>query len=102
MKLNVRAILQVLRNEGMELSSTSKEDMELEEKEGVETRDDRAILEKEGVRGWNWISTDVGDLGDVDDENEGKGKVEDAGTTEPAQAVVGNEILTERGPKETL
>jgi len=97
MKLNVRAILQVLRNQQIEVSSTSAEDMELAEKEGIETKDDTAILGQNGeVRAWNWISTDVNDMEDVDDVNAAKGNVEDAATTEPSEAVVGNEIMKQK------
>ncbi|KAG4429897.1 hypothetical protein IFR05_014617 [Cadophora sp. M221] len=103
MKLNVRAILQVLRNQGIQISKTSAADMELEEEKGVETGDDEAILgtQKE-VRRWHWISTDVAECGDVDDEAEVKGKVEESEVTSPSQAVIGNEVLKERGTKERL
>lgn len=95
MKLNVRAILQMLRAQDLEVSSTSAEDMESSEigKEGVETTDDSKILErsrKEVVRGWIWISSDAGETGndgDVEKEEE---------IVEPADAVVGNEIIKER------
>lgn len=97
MKLNVRAILQVLRNQNVEVSSTSAEDMELAETKGVETTHDTAILgQKREVRAWNWISTDVNDMADVDDEGAAKGEVEDAQTTEPSEAVVGNEIMKQK------
>ena len=70
--------------------------MELAEKKGVETRDDVLILgRKEEVRGWNFISTDVEDLADVDDEIETKGQIENSQVTEPSEAVVGNEVLKE-------
>ncbi|EKD19445.1 uncharacterized protein L3040_002676 [Drepanopeziza brunnea f. sp. 'multigermtubi'] len=102
MKLNVRAILQVLRRSGVEISETSKEDMELVETEGKETRDDKLILGKRGLRGWNWISTDVGDLGNVDDGEEVNGKRGEE-MTEPCEAVIGNEVLTQKeGTKERL
>jgi len=99
MKLNVRAILQLLRSQGIEVSSTSAKDMELSEvgKKGVETRDDELIFGREGeLRGWNWISTDVDDLKDVDD---GEWEVEmgGEGMTEPSEAVVGNELLKRKG-----
>jgi platelet-activating factor acetylhydrolase len=97
MKLNVRSILQLLRNQNIQVSETSARDMELAEKKGVETRDDMLILgRKEEVRGWNFISTDVEDLADVDDEVEAKGQVENSQVTEPSEAVVGNELLKER------
>jgi platelet-activating factor acetylhydrolase len=97
MKLNVRSILQLLRNQNIQVSETSAKDMELAEKKGVETRDDILILgRKEEVRGWNFISTNVEDLADVDDEVEVKGQVENSTVTKPSEAVVGNELLKQR------
>lgn len=105
MKLNVRAILQLLRSNQISVSPTSVADMELGsdgelQKDQGELKDDLKILSKGegGVRGWNWISTNSDDLKDVDDEEEeasiGRdGKVEESSTTEPAQAVIGNELL---------
>ncbi|KAK2623882.1 hypothetical protein QTJ16_006516 [Diplocarpon rosae] len=96
-KLNVRAILQVLRNQGIEVSKTSERDLESEADAGSETYDDTKILAKDGVRGWNWISTDVRGMADADDESQAKGE----GMTEPTEAVVGNEILKgKEGTKE--
>jgi platelet-activating factor acetylhydrolase len=91
MRLNVRAILQLLRMQGIPVSATSAEDMELSNKEGVETNDDTLILAKKGVRAWNWLSTNV----EEDCGNEGVEEVEDAQTTEPSDAVVGNELMKE-------
>lgn len=102
MKLNVRAILQVLRDQGVEVSETSREDMELAEAGGEETRDDRLILSREGVRGWHWISTDVAEMADVDDEAEAETKQGEE-MTEPSEAVIDNEILEQKdGTKERL
>lgn len=93
MRLNVRAILQTMRNVGIVVGETSKEDMEMEG-ESEATKDDRLILGKGGeVRGWNWLSTDVAELGDV--EEEGSSKEKDV-KAEPADAVVGNELLKQR------
>jgi platelet-activating factor acetylhydrolase len=89
MRLNVRAILQLLRTQGIPVSATSAEDMELSDKTGVETNDDTLILAKKGVRAWNWLSTNV----EEDCGNEGVEEVEDAQTTEPSDAVVGNELM---------
>lgn len=101
MKLNVRAILQVLRSRGVEVSSTSAADMELSEdgKEGVETKDDTLILDRrEQVRGWIWISNDAGES-----EDGAESDVEDTETTEPSEAVVGNELLKQKsGTEEQL
>lgn len=91
MRLNVRAILQVLRNQGMEVSATSAADMEISEEvsKGLEIKDDIAILSrKKEVRGWVWISDDAGES--VEDN---KGEVEKAETTDPDQAVMDNEVM---------
>jgi len=100
MKLNMRAILQLLRNQGLPISSTSAADMESSEvdKEGVETLDDSFILDHtDKVRGWIFISNDVGD--DDGDTSE----VEDSDTTEPKEAIVGNELLKNQdGTEEQL
>jgi len=89
MRLNVRAILQLLRTQGIPVSATSAEDMELSNTKGVETNDDTLILAKKGVRAWNWLSTNVEEDCGIDVREE----VEDAETTEPSDAVVGNELL---------
>jgi platelet-activating factor acetylhydrolase len=100
MRLNVRAILQLLRTQGIKVSATSAKDMELAGgKKGVETRDDSLILERKGVRAWNWISTNVEeDCKDADGE-----EVEDGEVTEPSEAVVGNELMKQaNGTNEQL
>lgn len=103
MKLNVRAILQVLRNCNVELGETCAADMELSSTVKEDTRDDKLILGKEEqVRGWNWLSTDVTNLEDVDDEAEAIGKGEKE-TKDPTDAVVGNELLKRKqGTSERL
>lgn len=69
MRLNVRALTQVMRNSGIEVAATSLEDMEADAKDV--TRDDELILRpKDEIRGWKWISTDTGDLRDVGLEDE--------------------------------
>lgn len=102
MKLNVRAILQVLRNSNIEIGQTCAADMELSDTKQEDTRDDKLILgHEEQVRGWHWLSTDVQDLDDVDDEEvivEGGKEMK-----EPADAVVGNELLKRKeGTSERL
>ena len=93
MKLNVRAVLQVLRNRNIEVGETSAADMELSDTVKEETRNDKLILGKEEqVRGWHWLSTDVTDLKDVDDEAEATGEG-GKDMNEPTDAVVGNELL---------
>lgn len=91
MRLNVRAILQVMRNSGITVSETSRADMEMEgEKEA--TKDDTLIFGQDAqVRGWNWLDTNVDDLRDVDiDKSENtKAKSQD----QPMDAVVNNEVM---------
>lgn len=89
-QLNTRTILQVMRNTGAEVGSTSREDLEIEKEEG--TKDDWKIVGKKGeVRDWSWLDTDVKSLGDVDDEQSIKGA-----TAEPTEAVVDNEVMTQK------
>jgi platelet-activating factor acetylhydrolase len=72
MKLNVRAVMQVMRNSGVEVAVTSKEDMEIEDTDakGVTDNDELILRPKDEIRGWKWISTDTKDLKDVDYEEE--------------------------------
>ncbi|KAH8656598.1 platelet-activating factor acetylhydrolase-like protein [Tricladium varicosporioides] len=94
LRLNVRAITQLLRNNNIQVGKTSHEDMELEDPNAVETDHDTKILSRGGeVRAWNFISTDLGDMGDVDDEEEGKGRVEKTKSAGPSDAAIGNEIM---------
>lgn len=98
LRLNVRAILQVMRNNGVSVSETSKEDMEMSgDMKSAETKDDTLILGKDGeVRGWNWLNTDIHELDDVDEDAEMKGKSEVGAKAEPAEAVIGNELMKQR------
>ncbi|TVY44387.1 putative phospholipase A2 [Lachnellula occidentalis] len=91
LRLNVRAIAQLLRNNGVEIGKTSRQDMELEDANAEETTDDEKILAKEGVRGWSWISTNV----DEDGAKKGRGQVEDSEMTEPSEAIIENEMMKE-------
>lgn len=97
MRLNVRAILQLLRSQGIEVSPTSPVDLELEGKDGAETQNDAQILgRKEEVRGWNWLDTNIEDMTDVDDEANTKGAPESnsaEATEEPTNVVIRNELL---------
>lgn len=69
LRLNTRAMLQVMRNSGIEVAHTSAKDMELTENDARDTTNDSAILQKtDVVKEWKWITTDVSDLGDVDIE----------------------------------
>ncbi|KAF2656139.1 hypothetical protein K491DRAFT_692340 [Lophiostoma macrostomum CBS 122681] len=60
LKLNIRAILQVLRNSGVEVADTSVEDLELEGTTGARSVQDDRILsrKKDSVRGWITLNTD--------------------------------------------
>jgi platelet-activating factor acetylhydrolase len=103
MRLNVRAVLQLLRAQGIEVSATSAADMEVDDKGATDTKNDMRILGKnEEVRGWNWLSTDVTDMGDVDEEASAKGTPASTAAssqatlaTEPMKVVVDNELLKE-------
>ena len=92
MKLNVRAVLQLLRTRDIEIGPTCAADMEIDEAKEIEMNHDTFILgRKEEIRGWNWLTTDVNDMDDVDDEEEAAGKADK--TTTPGDAVVGNELM---------
>jgi platelet-activating factor acetylhydrolase len=62
LKLNVRAMLQVIRNNGFEIAGTGKkvmeeEDVELEETVDSQSNEDWRILAPDGdVRGWNYVT----------------------------------------------
>jgi platelet-activating factor acetylhydrolase len=59
LKLNVRAILQVLRNSGVEVADTSVEDLELEDATQAQPIQDDKILsrKKDSVRDWITLNT---------------------------------------------
>lgn len=85
--LNTRAMLQVLRNAGVEVANTSKKDMDLEDVEGLEKGlpQDEKILSnaKDTVRGWVSLSTKI---------ETRNGEVTDKG---PSDALVEGEVLGE-------
>lgn len=62
LRLNTRAVLQVLRNSGQEVANTSMEDMELGDVEGLEKglpQDEKILNQVEDtVRGWISLSTE--------------------------------------------
>lgn len=59
LKLNVRAILQVLRNSKIEVANTSLEDLELGEEAKSLLEDDKILSRtKDSVRGWISLGTD--------------------------------------------
>lgn len=92
LRLNVRAVTQLLRNNDIEVGPTSQEDLELEDANAAETTNDEKILAKEGVNGWCWVSTDVTEE-DVKAENEALAQGQDSKITEPSEAIVSNELL---------
>ncbi|KAF2751395.1 hypothetical protein M011DRAFT_394765 [Sporormia fimetaria CBS 119925] len=82
LKLNVRAILQVLRDSGVEVADTSVTDMEVREEDKKGVHDTRILSRnKDTVRGWISLSTEP--------EPEVKEPVSEG----PADAVVEGEVL---------
>ena len=76
MTLNVRAVLQLMRERNLEIAPPSLSDLELYE--GTEMiKDDNEIFAKKteeegGIRGWNSITTDVSDMDDVEYDDDDK------------------------------
>ncbi|CAG8960267.1 hypothetical protein HYFRA_00012787 [Hymenoscyphus fraxineus] len=68
MRLNVRAITQLLRDRGIEVSETSHEDMEYEDPNAEATKKDDKIFRRGAVRGWEWISTDISEMMDINEQ----------------------------------
>jgi len=90
MKLNVRAILQLLRERKVPVSPTSASDMEIGSETEMVTKDDSKIFCKNGeIKGWNYLNCDVSDLSDVELEDDSK-IPENA---HPTEAVVGGELM---------
>ncbi|KAF2271265.1 uncharacterized protein EI97DRAFT_438000 [Westerdykella ornata] len=89
LKLNVRAILQVLRNGGVEVADTSIRDMELDEEDAASRKvlhDERILSrKKDSVRGWVSLTTEPEPEPEADLTRE-KG---------PVDAVVEGEVLGE-------
>lgn len=76
MRLNVRAITQLLRDQGFEVGKTSHKDMEMEDSNAEATDHDVKIFERGAVRGWEFINTDIKEMMDIDeDEAERSGDV---------------------------
>ncbi|KAH8590964.1 platelet-activating factor acetylhydrolase [Bisporella sp. PMI_857] len=96
MRLNVRAVLQLLRDQGIEVSATSSADMELEGN-GAETHDDRLIFRRnEEIKGWNWLSTSLEDMGDVNEKKSEKDETKFSDSDlkqDPSEVVVKNEVM---------
>jgi platelet-activating factor acetylhydrolase len=95
LRLNVRAITQLLRNNDIEIGTTSRTDLEMEDANPEATDNDEKIFMKGAVKGWEFISTDLGDMTDVADEDEKKGQVEKTEAAAPGDAVLRNELTNE-------
>jgi len=94
LKLNVRAILQLMRERGVPVSATSPADMELGSETETDTKDDVRIFgtageDEGGIRGWHYLSTDVRDLSDVELEEDSR--VDEQ--ADPTEAVMGGELM---------
>jgi platelet-activating factor acetylhydrolase len=90
MKLNVRAILQLLRERHVPVSPTSASDMEIGSETDMTMKDDTKIFCTDGeIKGWNYLSCDVTDLSDVEFEDDSK--VDE--NAHPTEAVVGGELM---------
>lgn len=93
MRLNVRAVLQVMREAGIQVGKTSRVDMEMEGDDGATDFDEKIF--GGAVRGWNLVSTDVNrDMGENMEVAEKK-KLEKELEKEPAEVVVGGELMKE-------
>lgn len=100
MKLNVRAILKLLRERHIPVSPTSAADMELGSEADMVTKDDQKIFSTDGaIRGWNYLTIDVNDPAVTDLEGDSGVSIK----AEPAQAVVGGELMKQtQGTAESL
>lgn len=91
LKLNVRAILQVLRNSGVEVADTNVNDLELDETSdstaGLSSDEKILSTAKDSVRDWVSLSTDLA----IDSKTSTTSKG-------PADAVVEGEVLGELVP----
>jgi platelet-activating factor acetylhydrolase len=90
LKLNLRAILQLLRESRIPVSPTSALDMEMNLAMELMTEEDAKIFGTEGeIRGWHFVTTDVTNMQDVTIE-------EDSGVdakAQPSDAVVAGELM---------
>lgn len=98
MKLNVRAILQLLRSHGVEITPTSATDMEMETGISELTNDELIFGTRQEVRAWNWLSTDVHGLSDVDDDAEAAGIADSPEKLEPSDVLVNDNAMKHRTP----
>jgi hypothetical protein len=66
-----------MRDRGIEVGQTSASDMEITGEQGIDTKNDSLIFtETDELRNWNWLSTNVNDMSDVDFEAESLGKID--------------------------
>ncbi|KAL5424103.1 hypothetical protein PMIN04_003426 [Paraphaeosphaeria minitans] len=76
LRLNARAMLQVMRNAEIQVAATSKEDLELQDVEGLDkgAPQDEKILSRaeDSVRGWISLGTEL--YGDKSDVEKGPGE----------------------------
>lgn len=88
-KLNVRAILQLLRERHIPVSTTSASDMELGPEADSETQDDTLIFSTESgaIRGWNYLSVNADDLSDVTIDDDSDSDLESL-KTEPMNPII--------------
>lgn len=103
MRLNVRAILQLLRNQEIEVSATSPADMELEGKTEDVDNDLLIFSKNEEIRGWNWLSTNVDDMSDVDYEPNERASTDSSISDlikDPENVVIKNDVMIQ-APKTT-
>ena len=90
MRLNVRAILQLLRERHIPVSPTSASDMEMGLETEMVTEDDSKIFSRDdAIRGWHFLTTDVSDLQDVKIEDDSGVDIK----AEPSDAVVSGELM---------
>jgi platelet-activating factor acetylhydrolase len=96
MKLNVRAILQLLRERNISVSPASASDMEIGSEANMLTKDDSKIFSTNGgIKGWNYLSTNVNDLRDVEFEDDSEDDVK----AQPSEAVMGGELMQGTGER---
>lgn len=99
MKLNIRAILQLLRERKIPLSPISASDKEIGSETDMTTKDDSKIFCTNGeIKGWNYLSTDVDDLSDIEFEDDSNVDIK----ARPSEAVVGGELMKEMQGGERL
>jgi platelet-activating factor acetylhydrolase len=90
MRLNLRAILQLLRERHIPVCPTSASDMEMGSETDMVTEDDSKIFSKDGaIRGWHFLTTDISDLQDVKIEDDSGVDIK----AEPSDAVVSGELM---------